>query len=301
MRPTRVFIFTILFICTLFLPYTFAEDYTRWELPEGAKLRLGKGKIREVEGKAPFQFSPDSSEFIAFSSIGIWVYDAQIGEELRLLTVGKEVKSEDIILSPDWQTFACPTDVWDNPGIQLWDFHTGQLQTTLEGHVKRVTSVAFSPNGKMLVSGDFDGVMRLWDIGTGQHRHIQTPHKIVDRVVFSPNGQTILSSRRGDFLLWDVDTGKLKSKLKSTDGIRKIVYSPDGKLLVGTNDWWIHLWDTETGKIKTAFKVQAPRWRTLLSITPDGKTLASVSQNSDKVQIWDLQTQQLKKNTQRKT
>lgn len=294
MRPTHVFITTLLLII-IFLSSTLAEDYTRWELPEGAKLRLGKGKISHVAGRTSFQFSPDSSEFIVFSSIGIWVYNAQTGKEIRLLTGSMDGKPDDTIISPDWQTFASPIDNWENPRIQLCDLHTGQLQTTLEGHKRGVTAIAYSPNGEVLTSGDFDGVMKIWDIDTGQHRHIQTPHSIVSDVVFSPNGQTILSWRSGDFLLWDVDTAKIIAKLKDTDGIRRIVYSPDGKLLVGTNDWWIHLWDAETGKIKMAFKVQAPRWRTLLSITPDGKTLASVSQNNDKVQLWDLQTQQLKK------
>ena len=295
MRPTRVFILTMLLTTALFLPPIFAEDYTRWELPEGAKLRLGKGKISNINGRNPYQFSPDSRQFVVFSSIGIWVYDAQTGKELRLLTVSNEAKPDDIVLSPDWQTFACPTDDWNNPEIQLWDFHTGQLQTTLEGHVEQVTSVAFSPNSEWLASSDFEGVIRLWDIGSGQHKRISTPHKIVDEVVFSPNGQTIMSWRSGDYRLWDVKTGKIKAKLDGTDGIRKIVYSPDGKLLAGANDREIRLWNADTGKINMTFKVQAPRWGTLLAITPDGKTLASVSENNDKVQLWDLQTQQLKK------
>lgn len=45
MRLSRVLFYTILVVSALFLPQTFAEDYTQWGLPEGAKLRIGKGEI----------------------------------------------------------------------------------------------------------------------------------------------------------------------------------------------------------------------------------------------------------------
>ena len=50
MKPTRLFIFTLLFISGLFSPHAFAQDYIRWELPEGAKMRLGKGRIENLRG-----------------------------------------------------------------------------------------------------------------------------------------------------------------------------------------------------------------------------------------------------------
>ena len=51
--------------------------------------------------------------------------------------------------------------------IQLWDVATGALLQTLEGHTDSVTSVAFSPNGKQVVSGSDDQTVRLWDTATG--------------------------------------------------------------------------------------------------------------------------------------
>ncbi|MYF99231.1 hypothetical protein F4212_08880, partial [Candidatus Poribacteria bacterium] len=255
MRLVRVFSTMVLIM--ILLSSSYADDYALWELPEGAKFRLGKGKISDVERRSSFQFSPDGKEFLVFTSIGIWVYDAYTGKELRLLTCSMEADQNRIVISPDGQIVASPTDKWDDPVIQLWDFKTGQLQTTLQGHTKRITSLDFSGNSKMLVSGDFDGVMKIWNISTGQHRHIQTPHSIVSRLQFSPNGQTILSSRNGNFKLWDVDTGAINSDLNGTDRIRKIDYSPDGELLFGTNEWWIRLWDAKTGSVKMTFKVPA--------------------------------------------
>ena len=59
--------FTLLLVSTLLLPITFAQDYTQLNLPEGANLRLGKGKIEEI------QYSPDGTRLAAASSIGVWV------------------------------------------------------------------------------------------------------------------------------------------------------------------------------------------------------------------------------------
>ena len=81
MKKTLLSIFlTLLLVSTLYLPNTFAQDSPQWHLPEGATARLGKGVIREVK------YSPDGTKLAVASGIGIWIYDAQTGEELDLLT-----------------------------------------------------------------------------------------------------------------------------------------------------------------------------------------------------------------------
>lgn len=64
MKATPFFLLVII-ISILCPPHSVAQDYTRWGLPEGAKLRLGKGIIRDV------QFFPDSTQLAVASSIGI--------------------------------------------------------------------------------------------------------------------------------------------------------------------------------------------------------------------------------------
>ena len=60
---------TILLLSTLFLTNTFAQDYTQLSLPEGAKARIGKGVITDI------QISPDNTRLAIASSIGVWFYD----------------------------------------------------------------------------------------------------------------------------------------------------------------------------------------------------------------------------------
>ena len=292
MKSTLTFISAVLFINTLFLPHTFAEDYTRWELPEGAKMRLGKGTIHNTIGKPIYHFSPDSSQLAVFTSIGIWIYDTQTGKEIRLLTAHHEGQSDDTALSPDWELFASSRDSWEHHEIQVGNTHTGKIKTTLEGHTKRVTSVTFRPDGKMLASGDHEGVIRLWHVSTGEYRQIRTPHKSVNVVAFSPDGRTIMSRKDRDFRLWDIETGQLKNILKETKQINNITFSPDGQLLVGSNNSEILLWDTDTGKIRTRFN--APGWNELLAFSPDGKTLAYAGGNNYTVQLRDPYTGELK-------
>ena len=78
MKITRFSILVILLAMFTVVPNTFAQDDATLGLPEGAKTRLGKGKINDIK------YSPDGTRLAVASVIGIWIYDAQTGEELEL-------------------------------------------------------------------------------------------------------------------------------------------------------------------------------------------------------------------------
>ena len=299
MKPARGSTFIMLFISTLLLPHAFAQDCTRWELPEGAKIRLGKGKIANLEGHLTdigrgrsYRFSPDGTQFAVMSSIGIWVYDVQTGKESTLAIESVSDISTDIALDPNWQTFA-KIDKNDTT-IELWDLHTGKRKKTFDGPKARMTSVAFSPDGKMLAGGDLEGVIWLWHIGTGARKQIRTSHKTVEEVMFSPDGQTIVSSRDRDTRLWDIATGEFKTQLEDTARTYNIVYTPDGTTLYGGNRRELRLWDPNTGKIEMRLGLSSSSYRPLPVFSPDRQTIATAGGNDYTVQLWDPQTGQLK-------
>ena len=281
MKLTLAFISAVLLTSTLFSPHVFAQDYTRWELPEGAKMRLGKGKIKS------YQFSPDNTQLAVMSSIGIWLYDVQTGKAVKLLA-----GHTGAVISPDWQTFAKQ----NRKTVELWDLRTVKLKTTFEGHTANVASIAFSPDGKMIASGDYEGVIWLWDIDGGKHKRILTPHESVNGVMFSPDGQTIMSRWNNDFQLWEVAAGEFKASLEDTMGVYRIAFNPDGTILYGTNAGTsrgeLRLWDPDTGKIKMRLGTASSHPPPIYS--PDGKTLASARWSDSTVELWDLHTGKLK-------
>ena len=130
---------TLLILLILFSLNTFAQDSPQWGLPEGAKARLGKGRI-----SGNIAYSPDGARLAVASSIGIWLYDTATHQEVALLT-GHTAWVRSVAFSPDGGTLASGS--YDNT-IRLWDGVTGAHKRTLTGHTSRVNSVAFSPDGR---------------------------------------------------------------------------------------------------------------------------------------------------------
>ena len=221
MRNTFFFILLIGFVILAFGSNAFAQDYTQFSLPAGAKARLGKGWTFEIA------YSPDGRRLAVASSIGIWLYDAQTGEEVDLLT-GHTNWVYSVSYSPDGNTLASGSG--DNT-IRLWDASSGRELRTLTGHTSWVHSVAFSPDGQTLASGSFDMTVRLWDAKSGRHLRTMTGHTdSVRSVAFAPDGNTIASTswRRTPSGSGILSTGREHKNTQRgiRGGSRSVAFSP---------------------------------------------------------------------------
>ena len=187
---------------------------------------------------------------------------------------------------------------WDNT-IRLWDTQTGGQvpygAIPLKRHTSPVFSVAFSPDGRHIVSGSLDKTIQLWDVQTGRQvgnplrRHTDS----VQSVAFSPDGRYIVSGSLDKTIqLWDAQTGdQVGTPLQGhTDSVNTVAFSPDGRYIVsGSLDNTIRLWDALTGD-----QVGNPLQRHTDSVqsvafSPDGRHIVSGSWDST-IQIWDAQT-----------
>ena len=293
MRKTLFFKLSLFFILPAFLQPGFAQEYTRWKLPEGAKLRLGKGSIT-----GNIAYSPDGKILAAASGIGVWLYDAYTGAEVNLLA-GHTIPVQSLEFSPDGSTLASGGANLDNT-IRLWDVHTGAHRHTLTGHEGGVRALAFSPDSLRLASGSEDDSIRLWDTRTYQSVQVLDYYtRDVRSIVFSPDGATLASGSGDDIIrLRNAQTGEIVQTLEGHIGsVWSVAFSPDGNTLAG-GGWnnTIRLWDVGTGENLQVLEGHFLDITTL-TFSSDGLTLASASSGEYKmyhtIRLWNARSGEL--------
>ena len=132
MKNKLFFILTVLLTIFAFTLNIFAQDHTRWGLPEGAKARFGKGvTVGEIA------YSPDGSKLAVASSIGVWIYDAQTGEELDLYTGHTEIVIS-VAFSPDGKTIASGSH---DGSVLLWDYGSVAEPFSVESRGKKLVTL----------------------------------------------------------------------------------------------------------------------------------------------------------------
>lgn len=169
-------------------------------------------------------------------------------------------------------------------------------QATLKDDSGNVLAVAFSPDGKTLVSasnfGDGDGGMRFWDVaGRRVGSFLPENHVPIYSLAFSPDGAYIAASA-GTVLLVDAASGEevaLFDRVQSAENDTSVAFGSEGNLIASAGwDNDIRLWDVRTRTQKRLLQGHSARVYAVL-FTHDGNSLMSISQDGT-LRTWDLGT-----------
>src|SRR5262249_17986596 len=154
---------------------------------------------------------------------------------------------------------------------------TGQRIKLFSSSERRVTLVAFSPDGKFLVLSVFHPDQIIVRRVKGSNEVGRLPcqeHEEVRSLAFPPHGTLLASGDSRQVTLWDISTQKVKKRLgdESLGCASALAFSPDGKLLAvsGMERHSISLWEVATGKKYRPFKGQDRAISSVL-FSPDAK------------------------------
>ncbi|KAF5337527.1 hypothetical protein D9758_016982 [Tetrapyrgos nigripes] len=312
-----------------------SADYTIriWDIQTGQQVGEPlEGHTDEVNSVA---FSPDSRHVGSGSddnTVRIWDMQTrqQVGEPLK----GHTEMVWSVAFSPDGRHGVSGSDdetikIWDiqtcqqvgeplkghTKIVRIWDIQTFQQfeePQQLSNHTDAIRSVAFSPDGRHVVSVSDDHTIRIWDMQTCQQvgkplkghtdwdmqtcQQVGKPlegHKsFVLSVAFSSDGRHVVSgSADGTIRIWDMQTCKVGKPLEGhPDWVRSVAFSPDGRHVVsGSEDRTIRIWDMQTCQQVGEPLEGHTDWVTSVAFSPDGRHVVSGS-NDRTIRIWDMQT-----------
>ena len=161
-----------------------------WDVESGRLLRSLTGNDGEV---ASVSFSPDGGTLASgFNSGAVKLWDVASGKRLKTFK-NNNYSVDALAFSPDGSLLAAKAYF----EMVLWDVAEGQVLRTLQGEPDPLifNCMAISPDGTMLVSGDFEHSVRLWDVAKGTLLQVFDGHaEGVRSVAFSADGKTVASA-----------------------------------------------------------------------------------------------------------
>lgn len=163
-----------------------------------------------------------------------------------------------------------------------------------DGHLAEVTSAAFSPDGRYVLSGSRDASLKLWDAITGDCLRTLRGHRgAIHNVAFLPGGARFVSGAAdGTLRVWEASSGLCVSKLIGHGAaVNSVTCSPDGKyVLSSSNDCTVKLWSVATSDcLLTLSEHRAAT--TAATFSADGTQILSGARDRS-IRLFDLATGQ---------
>jgi WD40 repeat protein len=221
---------------------------------------------------------------------GVISYDLSNGQ-MRFRSFEVQFARQSLALSPDGKSFLTGHD--NDLSLRLGDVETGKEIAAFAGHTDGIQAVAFSPDGKQVLSGSKDQTIRLWDVAT--RKELRSFADVADAtrgLAFSPDGKQVLSSHQsaGDGLLrlWDVQTGKELRRFKGhTREVTAVFFLPGGRTILSAGmDGTVREWELASGK--ELRRLEHAGGINSAALSADGKRLLTAGHGDTFVRLWDL-------------
>jgi len=174
------------------------------------------------------------------------VWDVETGNTILEINTGP-LYMYTATFSPDSTLIAIGGDRSEDERIGIWDANTGKLVAILKGHTNSVSCLAWTADGRTLISGSYDYTIRTWNTSTWQQLAVLAGHSnAVYDIAISPNGR-ILASASWDKTarLWNLENGQpIGPPLQHPRDVYCVSFSTDGTLLgTSCDDINAYTWD----------------------------------------------------------
>jgi WD40 repeat protein/serine/threonine protein kinase len=257
--------------------------------PTAPKVEPRRGLMNPFGRSVHATFSPDLRMIALIDGGHVRLVDTQTG--LEKVSISAFEHAAALAFSPDGQCLAAsPSFTETDTTIKLYSTATGQEIAKLLGHTSWVPALAFSPDGRRLISAGADQTLRIWDVANERETAVLRGHvSEVNSLALSPDGKTIVSGcKDGTIFGWETD--RLERR-KPFDILPALVSSfeflPAGQGLLSVNrDGTVALWDIATLQAPAPITALGSGVERLL-ISPDGSRVFAGCRNGQiKVLNW---------------